>query len=67
MRQSLILALKSGNEFVVCKNLSTCLFQRRGPRDVMANLVTLKKIFGSLKIYSLYLVEQLFSVTSNLF
>ena len=41
----------------VFKNLSVCLFQRCGPRDDIANLVTLKKIFGSLKLYSLYLVE----------
>ena len=57
MRRSLILALKSGNEFVVFKTLSVCLFQIRGPRDDIANLVTLSKIFGSLKLYSLYLVE----------
>ena len=57
MRQSLILALKSGNEFVVFKSLSVCLFQIRGPRDDIANLVTLNRIFGSLKLYSLYLAE----------
>ena len=57
MKRSLILALKSGNEFVVFKSLSVCLFQIRGPRDDIANLVTLSKIFGSLKLYSLYLVE----------
>ena len=57
MRRSLILALKSGNEFVVFKSLSVCLFQIRGPRDDIANLVTLSKIFGSFKLYSLYLVE----------
>ena len=57
MRPSLILALKSGNEFVVFKTLSVCLFQIRVPCDDIANLVTLSKIFGSLKLYSLYLVE----------
>ena len=57
MRRSLILALKSGNEFVVFKSLSVCLFQMRGPRDDIANFVTLSKIFGSVKLYSLYLVE----------
>ena len=55
MKRSLILALKSGNEFVVFKSLSVCLFQIRGPRDDIADLVTLSKIFGSLKLYSLYL------------
>ena len=29
----------------------------RGPHDNIANLVTLNKIFGSLKLYSLFLVE----------
>ena len=54
MRQwSLILALRSGNEFVIFKSLSVCLFQRQGPRDDVANLVTLKKVFGFLKLYSL--------------
>ena len=57
MRRSLILALKSVNEFVVFKSLSVSLFQIRGPRDDIANLVTLSKIFGSVKLYSLYLVE----------
>ena len=57
MRRSLILALKSGNEFVVFKTLSVCLFQIRGPPDNFANLVTRSKIFGSLKLYSLYLGE----------
>ena len=57
MRQSLILALKSGNEFVVFKSLSVFLLQIRVPRDDIANLVTLNKIFGSLKLYSLYLVK----------
>ena len=57
VRRSLILALKSGNEFVVFKSLSVCLFQIHGPREGIANLVTLSKIFGSLKLYSLYLVE----------
>ena len=57
MRRSLILALKSGNKFVVFKSLSVCLFQICGPHDDIANLVTLSKIFGSLKLYSLYLVE----------
>ena len=57
MRRSLILALKSGNEFVVFKSLSVCLFQIRGPRDDIANLVTLSKIFDSFKLYSLYIVE----------
>ena len=57
IRRSLILALKSGNEFVAFKSLSVCLFQIRGPRDDIANLVTLSKIFGFLKLYSLYLVE----------
>ena len=57
MRQSLILALKSGNEFVLFKSLSVCLFQIHVPRDDIANLVSLSKIFGSLKVYSLYLVE----------
>ena len=42
MRQSLTLALKSGDEFVVFKSLSVCLFQRRCPSDDIANLVTLK-------------------------
>ena len=55
MRRSLILALKSGNEFVVFK--SFVVFQIRGPRDDIANLVTQSKIFGSLKLYSLYLLE----------
>ena len=63
MRRSLILALKSGNEFVVFKSL----FQIRGPHDDIANLVTLNKIFGPLKLYSLYLVEQLCSIILNLF
>ena len=47
IRRSLILALKSDNEFVVFKSLSVCLFQIHGPRDDTANLVTLSKIFGS--------------------
>ena len=42
-RRSLILALKSGNEFVVFKSLSVYLFQRGGPRDNTGNLVTMKK------------------------
>ena len=41
MRQSLILALQSGNKFVVLKRLS--VFQKRGPSDDIINLVTLKK------------------------
>ena len=57
MRQSLILALKCGKEFFVFKNLSVYLFQRRGPHDDIANLVTLKKTFGSLKLYSEYLAK----------
>ena len=45
----MVLALKSGNEFAVFKSLSVCLFQILGRRDDIANLVTLSKIFGSLK------------------
>ena len=41
--RSFILALKNGNEFVVFKSLSVWLFQISGPRDDIANLVTLKK------------------------
>ena len=52
VRRSLILALKSDDEFVVFKSLSVCLFQRRNPCDNIANLVTLKENFGSLKLYS---------------
>ena len=43
----MILALKSGHEFVVFKNLSVYLFPRSGPRDDIANLLTLKKFFSS--------------------
>ena len=43
MKWSLILALKSDNEFVVFKILSVCLLERRGPRDDIANSVTLTK------------------------
>ena len=41
MRRSLLLALKSDE--LVFKSLLVCLFQIRGPRDHIANLVTLKK------------------------
>ena len=64
MRQSLILALKSDNEFVVFQSLWIWwmwLFQRRGPGDDIANLVTLKEIFASLKLYSLCLIQWLCS------
>ena len=59
MRQSLILTLKSANDFVVFKRLPVWLFQIRSPRDDVANLVTLNKILAS---YSLYLVEYLFFI-----
>ena len=57
IRRSLILSVKNGNEFLVFKSLSVCLFRRRGPHDDIENLVTPQKIFGSLKLYSLYFVE----------
>ena len=48
---------KGGNGFVVFKSLSVRLFQIRGPCDDIQKLVTLNKIFGSLKLYSVYLEE----------
>ena len=35
--------LKTDNNFSVFKSLSVCLFQRRGPRDNIANSVILRK------------------------
>ena len=52
-----MLAWEIDNEFVVFKSLSMSLFQRRGPRDDIANLVTLTEISGSFKLYSQCRVE----------
>ena len=43
MRLSLILALKSNNNFAVFKSLSVCLFKTQGPREDITNLVNTKK------------------------
>ena len=57
IRWFLTFLLKSGVEDIAFVYLSVRLFQRRGPRKDIANVVALKYIFGSMKLFSLCLVE----------
>ena len=56
IRWFLSFLLKSGVEVIVFVSLSVRLFQRRGPREDIANLVALKYILGSMKLFLLCLV-----------
>ena len=50
IRWFLSFLLKNGVEVIVFVSLSVRLFQRRGSREDMANLVDLKYISGSMKL-----------------
>ena len=56
IRWFLSLLLKKGVEVIVFVSLSVRLFQTRGPREDIADLVALRYIFGSMKLFSLCLI-----------